>query len=172
MLKHRGPIRDLFAPGPDLEADLRAFAGALATGRPRIGVHVRMTDYRTHMGGAYFLGLDRTRAEMAAVRERLGRDPLFVIFSDEPRRADEFPGFDVALSAGSPVQDLHRMSRLDGLMGPLSTFSLWASYFGGIPLYQFGPAGHADDIAWIAEGLPVLRDPGAFAAAVESGARE
>jgi hypothetical protein len=60
----------------------------------------------------------------------------FLVCSNEPRNEAEFPGLKVGISAASPVQDLYALSECDYIIGPLSTFSQWASFYGNKPLHQ------------------------------------
>jgi hypothetical protein len=62
----------------------------------------------------------------------------FFVCSDEPREAAEFPGLNVALGAGSAVGDVYALARCDYILGPKSTFTQWASFYGGKPLLQVG----------------------------------
>jgi hypothetical protein len=47
------------------------------------------------------------------------------------------------MSRGSAVEDLYSLARCDYLLGPPSTFSLWASFYGNVPLHQMASAGLA-----------------------------
>ena len=44
------------------------------------------------------------------------------------------PGVLAAAGPGAPVMDLYALAACDYLIGPPSTFSLWASFHGGAPL--------------------------------------
>jgi hypothetical protein len=63
-----------------------------------------------------------------------GRRLAFLICSDEPRHENEFPGLTVGFGPGSQMGDLHALARCDWILGPLSTFSMWASFYGNKPL--------------------------------------
>ena len=63
-----------------------------------------------------------------------GRKISFLICSDEPRNADEFSGLSVGFGTASPVSDLYALARCDYILGAKSTFSEWASFYGGKPL--------------------------------------
>jgi hypothetical protein len=41
----------------------------------------------------------------------------------------------LAAGPGDPAGDLFSLAACDYIMGPPSTFTLWASFFGGVPLY-------------------------------------
>ena len=59
----------------------------------------------------------------------------FFACSDEPRHEHEFPGLRVGIGAGSAVGDLCALAKCDYIIGPLSTFSMWASFYGHKPLF-------------------------------------
>jgi hypothetical protein len=159
LRKHRAKILELLRPQPGVSEDARAFAGALPPGRLRIGVHIRHRDYRLFKGGKFFIPIEGYREQMARLRERYASHrPVFVIFSDEPRRAEEFDGFDVHLSGGTMIQDLHRMAGCDVIVGPPSTFNVWAAYVGGGITLHIGPAASEEGMDWNYRGLPVTQD--------------
>jgi len=97
-----------------------------------VGVHVRRGDYRTHLGGKYFFD-DATYQKYienfdAHLQQQGSSKNIFVIFSNE----------DITLNTSSQIVksdnpwyvDQHLMSRCDYLIGPPSTFTMWASYIG------------------------------------------
>ncbi len=169
LRKHRAKIMEMFEPNEAIRADRAAFAARLGDrDRLRVGVHVRHTDYRNHMGGICYIPMEQFLAEMRRVQERFkARRPIFAVFSDEPRRAEEFAGMEVVISNGSAIEDIHRMSALDVMMGPLSTFALWGMYSGGGVVYDF--ANHAANpaIGWITDGMDAAHSLDALAAWLE-----
>jgi len=68
----------------------------------------------------------------------------FFVCSDEPRFREEFAGLTVGIGGRSPLEDLCTLSECDYILGPPSTFSQWASFYGGRPLYQ--PAAAEDRV--------------------------
>jgi len=168
LVKYREEIRALLRPQPEVEADAAAFVrtlparlGADGDRTARIAVHIRRRDYRTFLGGKHFHSLARYKAEMAAVATALGEGhgiaTHFILFSDEPVQADEFAGMSVTISGGTMMQDLVRMSKLDGAIGPVSTFSAFAMYLADATVYHFGPSIAEDGFDWVYSGLAVVR---------------
>lgn len=134
--RHADKIRAYFRPIDSFE---RASSEAVSRIRWRaeivVGVHVRHGDYRTFMGGRYFYETGRYAAWMREFAGHFpGRKVGFMVCSDEPRSAGEFPGLHVEWAPGSPVGDLVALSKCDYIMGPESTFSQWASFYGNAPL--------------------------------------
>ena len=177
LAKYREEIRALLRPQPEVEADADAFVrtlpapvGADGTRTARIAVHVRRKDYRTFLGGKHFHSIERYKAEMAAVATTLhqghGIATHFVLFSDEPLNAEEFAGMAATISGGTMIQDLFRMSRLDGAIGPVSTFSAFAMYLADATVYHFGPSIAEDGFDWVYSGLAVVRTAEKLAAEI------
>ena len=138
--------RAFFHPVPSLEAAARK-----AVGRARrdadilVGVHLRRTDFREHLGGGFFFSTafyaERMREIAASVP---GRRVAFLVCSDEPRFPGEFPDLPVSLANLPPAGDLAALSFCDYVVGPaISSFSGWAALIGNKPflgLTAKGPA--------------------------------
>jgi len=137
--RHAGKIRAYFQPiepheraSREMVERLRRDAGVV------VGVHIRHGDYREWRGGKYFFEIDRYAAWMKELAGQFpGRKTAFLVCSDEPRHQREFPGLSVGFGAGVPVQDLCALARCDYVIGPLSSFSQWASFYGNKPLFHF-----------------------------------
>jgi hypothetical protein len=134
--KHGDKIRAYFRPvgqyenpGREAVARLRRDADIV------IGIHIRQGDYRRWKGGKYFFPVEQYAAWMRDLAAQFpARRVAFLVCSDEPRSAGEFPGLSVGFGAQSPVSDLYALARCDYILGPKSTFSQWASFYGEKPL--------------------------------------
>jgi hypothetical protein len=136
--KHGEKIRAYFRP---VEKFQNASRDAIKPLRRKadivIGVHLRHGDYRGWFGGKYFFPVERYAAWMRELAAQFpGRKVAFFVCSDEPRNAAEFPGLTVGLGADSPVSDVNALALCDYIIGPKSTFSQWASFYGEKPLLQ------------------------------------
>ena len=60
----------------------------------------------------------------------------FLVCSDEPQDPSEFSGLVVGFGTGHAIEDLYALACCDYVFGTTSTFSQWASFYGGIPLLQ------------------------------------
>jgi hypothetical protein len=123
-----------------------------------VGVHLRKGDYRTFRNGRFYFGDNIYRQKMLELEEQFkqwNKRVSFLLCSDEPIQDASFEGLRVQKGAGHMVIDLYSMAACDFLLGPPSTFSLWASFYGKVPL-QFMYPGHMDvrlDHFWVAEGI-------------------
>jgi hypothetical protein len=106
-----------------------------------VGLHVRHGDYRDFQGGRYYYALERYASialDAAALFSpaRVG----FLVCSDERYAPDQFPGLEVSMGPGDALGDLYALSACDYLVGPPSTFTAWASFYGRVPLCQLSGA--------------------------------
>lgn len=103
-----------------------------------IGVHIRRGDYATWQQGRFFFSLDeyhRFMLQAASIFE--GRRVAFFISSNEPFDTSVFHGCCCQRFGNEPsaaILDLYTLSRCDYILGPVSTFSRWASFIGDVPL--------------------------------------
>jgi hypothetical protein len=144
MKKHGEKIRAYFRPVEKLvNAALAVVDPLRRVADILIGVHVRRGDYSYWKGGKYYFTAERYAAWMHdLVAQFPGRKVAFVICSDEPRRLDEFPGLTVGLGPDSPVSDVFALAQCDYILGPKSTFTQWASFYGNKPLLHLEGSDH------------------------------
>jgi hypothetical protein len=136
LAAHLPAAREHFRLTPALrERVARHFAPIRAAGDIVVGVHLRQGDYAGHLGGAYFWG----SAAYARVMHRLaalfpGKRAAFLVCSDAPQSAADFPGLTVFFGPGDFIGDLYALAECDYLVGPaISSFSAWASLMGEKP---------------------------------------
>lgn len=147
LQKHAATVREFFRPIAAVEAHVERVLRPL---RDRadviVGVHVRRGDYRTWQGGRYFYPVSSYVAWMNELAAQLpGRRVGFFVSSDEQLSAAEFGSLDVQFATGPAVHDLHTLAACDYLLGPPSTFSQWASFYGDTPLLHLqGPDARVD----------------------------
>ena len=103
-----------------------------------VGVHVRKGDYKTWKKGIYFFEDIVYQTYMdnlnAALSTAAGKQTMFIVFSNETLQIQ--PSDTVILSKNPWYVDQKIMSLCDYLIGPPSTFTLWASYLGNARYYQ------------------------------------
>ena len=132
--RHRKVIRDYLTPWDHHLARSRAsLEPARRRGRFVVGVHVRRGDYRTFQGGRFYYSLSQYRAIMMRVEAAFPSENVsFLVCSDEPVPSDAFGGLDVVRGPGHELEDLYALAECDRLIGPPSTYSAWASFYGGV----------------------------------------
>jgi hypothetical protein len=182
LAKYRREILRVLQPRGGVRERARAFAVSCGVHEANVVViaaHIRRTDYAGHLGGAWHHEVDAYVQRMVNVRDAVvrvssssvggdvnggtGVKVRFVVFSDESLAAAEFEraGLDVVFSRASALDDLYRMAEMAGIIGPPSTFSMWASYVGGGVINQLGrdEQGHIR----VLSPHPVIEDVDEFA---------
>lgn len=132
--KYREEVMHKFRPAPEYALKIDEFWNSLDEDSYKIGVHIRRTDYKQHLNGRYYFELDRYISEMRKIAKRhKGNKITFLVFSDEPRTQAEFSEFKdakVVLSNNLFIVDLFLLSKCHELLGPPSTFTQFASWYG------------------------------------------
>jgi hypothetical protein len=134
--KHADTIRHYFRPRAD---DAEFVARLIASSRDKvdvlIGLHIRHGDYEQFMGGRYFYTNEQYAATVEPVRALFGNKRAGVLVcTDSQQDLDHFRQ-PTRPSNGSVVQDLYALAACDYIVGPPSTFSQWASFYGRVPMY-------------------------------------
>ena len=129
----------LFTPHSGIRAEVeRHIAQARSGCDILVGLHVRRGDYANWLGGKFFYGRDAYASWLKQANALwLGKKVGFLICSNES--VDDLlrlPGVSASAGPGVPIADLYALAACDYLIGPPSTFTLWASYYGGAPLHM------------------------------------
>jgi hypothetical protein len=136
-VRHRETVRSYLTPWPRHVDRARAvLQPARRRGRFVVGVHVRRGDYRGVLDGRFYYSHEQYRAIMERVQGVFpDKDVSFLVCSDEAVPTGAFAGLDVMHGNGHELEDLCAFAECDALVGPPSTFTTWASYYGGVPLF-------------------------------------
>ncbi|HMG74726.1 MAG TPA: hypothetical protein VK582_14595 [Pyrinomonadaceae bacterium] len=134
--KHSDTIRDFFRPH---EINKRNIDELISRARRDadilIGVHIRHGIIHFDNTRKYFYSAKRY-AEMMSELVALfpGQRVSFLICSDWPQDPAMFPDLNVTFGTGDMIEDMYAFSRCDYLTGAPSTFTMWASFYGKVPL--------------------------------------
>jgi hypothetical protein len=102
-----------------------------------VGVHIRRGDYVNFRGGLFYYELGVYLEFMSKVRRLLrNKEVGFLICSNEPVASATFSNFNAHLGPNDLIEDMYSLARCDYLIGPPSTYTMWASYYGGVPALQ------------------------------------
>jgi hypothetical protein len=137
VIKHSEKIKKYFVP-----ADNRLDKVKNAHSRIRndydiiIGVHIRQTDYRQFKNGQWFFETSTYVKAMNYLKSLFDKNQkvAFLICSDTKQEAKHFSGLNYVINGGSMVEDLYSLSMCDYIIGPPSSYSRWASFYGDVPL--------------------------------------
>lgn len=132
MKKFGNEIRYKFRPTSEYQKIIDDFYSALDQSKMKIAIHIRRTDYKQHLDGKYYFEIEEYKKVMKKLlNEYKKKSPLFVIFSDEDRSEEEFSEFkDVVISKNPFIVDLFLLSRCDLIVGPPSSFTQFAAWYG------------------------------------------
>ncbi|MBD2188610.1 alpha-1,2-fucosyltransferase [Pseudanabaena mucicola] len=138
FLKHSDIIRSFFTPDTEV---LEAINQLILDCRNRceiiVGVHIRRGDYKLWENGKYYFNDDVYINKMNQLEKcfnLIGKRVLFLICSNEPIEIDNFREKNIQLGIGLIIEDLYSLAQCDYLIGPPSTYSMWASFYGKVPL--------------------------------------
>jgi hypothetical protein len=135
--KHRDLIRSYFRPIPPIESAVQQH---IAVARKNVdilvGVHIRHGDYATHSGGHLFFEVSEFRELMDRMVNQLpGQRIGFLVCSNEPQPGEAFTGLVWRKGPGTEIGDLMALASCDYIIGPASTYSQWASFYGQVPCF-------------------------------------
>jgi len=103
-----------------------------------VGIHIRRGDYKLFFDGKFYYTDDVYLKKMEEVKIELERKynkkAFFIIFSNENTSIS--PLQNRIISKNTWYIDQFLMMCCDYLIGPPSTFTLWASYLGKVPLFH------------------------------------
>jgi len=136
IIKHGDEIRAYFRPArPFAEAVNLLIKTIRKNCEVLIGIHIRRGDYANHLGGRYcfevknYIGIiDNLKALFP------DRKVGFLICSNEKLNRDIFGRANCSFGTGHFLEDMYALASCDYIVGPPSTFSLWASFYGQVPL--------------------------------------
>jgi len=101
-----------------------------------VGVHIRRGDYLNWQGGRYYYNDDQYAMKLGEITSLYPEKKIrFLIASDEQIDLKNFAGFDCAMATGNVIEDIYCLAGCDLIVGAFSTYSSWASYVGGVPIY-------------------------------------
>lgn len=129
----RETILSAFKPRADI---LHTVGNRIAESRERgeitLGVHVRWQDY---IGTDRYFSLKEYLEQIRSVQRSLsGKKVTAVITSSEKITQEDLPSDCVVFNGKDAVADMYTLASCEYILGPPSTFSAWASYYGGKPL--------------------------------------
>jgi hypothetical protein len=145
IAKHKQSINAFFSPVPEIQ---RRVDICIKQNRKEnavlVGVHLRRRDYKY---SKYFYDDMVYRNLMQQLFEIMPNCKVrFLLVSDETVDRSNYDGLDIGMGPGDPGGDLYSLAACDYIMGPPSTFTAWASFFGSVPLYTIADPAHTLNI--------------------------
>jgi hypothetical protein len=140
--RHADAVREHFRPIHKHVVNVsRIIASARARGDVLVGVHCRQGDYKTAFGGKYWYSTEQYRAILQRiVRFFAPRKVSLLVCGDALQHREALPHLNVSWGSGHLVEDMYAFAECDYLVGPPSTFSGWASFYGQVPICRLESA--------------------------------
>lgn len=135
MQKYRSMLLTVFKPQKSVLDYIENKILEVADNHILIGVHIRRGDYKYYRNGTYYFSFEFYASKMLALQKLMGKPLHFVLCSDEPIPSEVFSAFRLLHHTQSnAITDLYMLAHCKYLIAPPSTYSKWASYYGGVPL--------------------------------------
>ncbi|QEC69076.1 hypothetical protein FRZ67_17805 [Panacibacter ginsenosidivorans] len=137
LIKHADTVRKIFTPCDIFMNQVKNVVAATKNYDVRIGVHLRKGDYENFFEGRWFYDDTVYAQKMQALQNTFAAQKktcVFILFSNEIIDATSFAGLNILTGQRPAITDLYSMAACDYLVGPPSTFTMWASFYGSVPL--------------------------------------
>lgn len=135
--KHYQTIKKYFEPLDIYLHNINNFIANLKNQYDKlIGIHIRRGDYRNFENGKFYYE-DEVYINYINQLKNLFKNYniIFILFSNEKNDTEPYKkeGLNITNGYGDFIEDLYSLSKCDYIIGPPSTYSLWASYYGKVP---------------------------------------
>ena len=96
-----------------------------------VGIHMRQGDYEFWRGGKYFYTSRQYATLMHNLSEQLSTKKIaFLLCTNGKFAQTDFKDLRVTLGSGHLVEDMYALAETDMIIGPPSTYTEWASFYG------------------------------------------
>ena len=109
-------------------------AGFKNKGMVVVGIHIRRGDYDQFMNGIYYFDDETYIHYMQQIQKAIAKEVCFFISSTETITINDPAISYFQIPQSTNIEDLYTLSLCDYILGPPSTFSMWASFYGKTPL--------------------------------------
>lgn len=102
-----------------------------------VGIHIRQGDYAQHQKGKYFYTTQQYIEVMNSASSLFeGKNIKFLICSNLQQNRSLLENFNCEFSSGHLIEDMYALAECDYIVGPPSSYTMWASFYGDKPLYM------------------------------------
>jgi len=136
LVKHEKTIRGVFTPYSSyLELPKKLTREVKSKNNLCVGVHIRRGDYKVWKNGIHY-HTDEIYAEFMHKFTNLYPEQKvsFLITSNGKVNLEKFKNLECRVAGGNLIEDLYTLAMCDFIIGPPSTYSRWASFWGEVPL--------------------------------------
>lgn len=140
LQKHAAAVKKLFTPNSVyLQKVQQLKSEQFSQYDAVVGVHIRRGDYKTYNNGQWYYCNETYIGFMKQVLENTSfgqKRTAFLLCSNEVLDYDEFKAFHLIKPSGHIIEDMHALAQCNAIIGPPSTYSGWASFYGDVPLFH------------------------------------
>jgi len=135
---HGEAVRHYFRPVANIQNNVDGLIKQARAGHDLlVGVHIRQGDYRTFQEGRFFYQTEQYVQLIKRLEEYFqGKKVRFLICSNVKQDGQQFAAFDFTFGTNHFVEDMYAFAECDYLVGPPSTYTMWASFYGRTPLFM------------------------------------
>ncbi len=138
LQKHRKLVLDTFEPHLNYIKQIQDYFNEnFSANQVIIGVHIRRGDYLKFENGKYFYEFTDYKKFMEQVCDCFADKNLKFLISTNDKKASAFFNtidLECVMAPGHELLDLYSLSKCHYIIGPPSTYTLWASLYGLVPL--------------------------------------
>lgn len=131
-------IRNIFSFNANIANAVDSEFAALPQLAIVVGVHIRRGDYKEWLDGIYYYTDEEYVCILRNIKEQFesrGQQVKFLLCSNEKINLENYNSLECfILSCFSGSHDLYALSRCDYIIGPPSSYSQWASFWGRVPV--------------------------------------
>jgi hypothetical protein len=138
LQKHGEQIRAYFQPLKKYQLNVAKLMSNIRSQTDVIiGVHIRHGDYQEHQNGKYFYLVEEYLKVMESVQRLFpNKKVTFLICSNQKPKEDFFQHLSYVYGNNHIIEDMYSLAECDYIIGPPSSYSMWASFYGNRPLYM------------------------------------
>ena len=135
--KHADLVRLFFTPVDTYASRISSLIKSARKGCDLlVGVHIRQGDYKIWLNGTYYYSTsDYVNIMRSAEGLWGGARVRYLICSNEKQDECLFEGLDYVMGNADQLEDMYAFASCDYLIGPPSTYTMWASFYGSVPLF-------------------------------------
>ncbi|MEH1818062.1 MAG: alpha-1,2-fucosyltransferase [Nostoc sp.] len=138
LQKHGEKIRAYFQPLKKYQLNVEKLISNIRSQADIIiGVHIRHGDYQQHQNGRFFYLIeDYLKVIESAKILFSNKKVIFLICSNQRQNDDFFQHLSYVYGNNHIIEDMYSLAKCDYIIGPPSSYSMWASFYGERPLYM------------------------------------
>lgn len=147
LTKHADTIRTHFRLISDHENNVAALMNDIRSAADYVvGMHIRHGDYKTFLDGKYYYSITQYVDAMKRIEALYpDRKVTFLVCGNTDLQRSDFGELNVRFGTGHIVEDMYSFAQCDRIIGPPSTYTGWAAFYGGVPLQFMHTADQAFD---------------------------